>query len=250
PEVKIKQEALLSDDFLQEALGWDAIAHRYPIPLPKALAEHKFHRHYIHSLYGGNQQDVFVTPSADKVAWHGVDDFSFLSLDYNPHAPTRPGYSGLYFSSSRAEEPEFARLRRVFVRTRKTPAEWMYMGQYRFEAGMSLTGEKWRQQKEKVRRSWAEGLRGQRWGESILLRVWFRREHGAGYEPTKEEASDAAGRIAAIRAQISAEDIIGAFDRGEEVGSPSSVLSACNALNEFTVRLPGDDHVQDDLPGI
>ena len=26
----------------------------------------------------------------------------------------------------------------------------MYMGQYRFEAGMSLTGEKWGKQKEKV----------------------------------------------------------------------------------------------------
>ena len=106
--MKVKQEAFLSDDFLHEALGWRAINHRFPIPLPKEIAEYKFHRHYIHNLDGGSQQDVFVTPSVDKVQRHGVGDFSFLSLDYNPYVPTRPGYSGLYFSSAGMKSRSFS----------------------------------------------------------------------------------------------------------------------------------------------
>ena len=141
--------------FLLDALTWEGINHRHPVPLPKPIAEFGFSRAYISHLYGGNPQDVFPPPSRDKVEWHGLDDWAFLSLEWNPHAPTRPGCSGLYFTMDSAatcdERATLEQVKRTFVRL--GPNRWIYLGQYAFTPGVSLTAALWTEQRIQVRAS-------------------------------------------------------------------------------------------------
>ena len=153
PDARVKEELLLSDAFLLDALTWEGINHRHPVPLPKHIAEFGFSRAYISHLYGGNPQDVFPPPSREKVEWHGLDDWAFLSLEWNPHAPTRPGFSGLYFTMDGAatcdERETLEHVKRTFVRL--GPNRWIYLGQYTFTPGVSLTAALWTEQRIQVR---------------------------------------------------------------------------------------------------
>ncbi|KAM5530167.1 hypothetical protein V8D89_016169 [Ganoderma adspersum] len=218
PDAKVKEELLLSDAFLLAALTWEGINHRHPVPLPKHIAEFGFSRAYISHLYGGNPQDVFPPPHKDKVAWHGLNDWAFLSLELNPHAPTRPGFSGLYFTMDRAaacdERETLRQVKRTFVRL--APNRWIYLGQYTFTPGVSLTTALWTEQRIQVRRAWARGVLYKGWGAKVLLRIWFRRERGVDFEPKEDDMEDAEGQVKQIRTTMSEEDIMGPYDRGEE----------------------------------
>lgn len=138
----------MSDEFLLDALTWEGINYRYPISLlAREVAECRFNRQYISHLYGGGHQDTNPHPRKNLLEWHGLDDWMFLSLDYNPHAPTKPGFSGLLFHAGKATD-DWTTIQRTFVRLK--PKEWVYMGQYQLKAGPSLTSATWKQQKETV----------------------------------------------------------------------------------------------------
>ncbi len=143
PDVKVKKELLLNDEYLLDALTWEGINNRYPIPVPPDIAEFPFPRAYIHHLYGGGHQVTFPEPNKDLVGWHGLKDWAFLTLEWNPHAPTRPGFSGLFFTG-RPPSDDMEDILRTFVRVRS--GRWVYMGQYKFRRGKSLTAESWKQQ--------------------------------------------------------------------------------------------------------
>ncbi|RDX48547.1 hypothetical protein OH76DRAFT_1383565 [Lentinus brumalis] len=145
PDVKVKKELMLSDEYLLDALTWEGINHRFPIPVPRDIAECPLPRAYISNLYGGGLQDTFAQPRAELVAWHGLRHWAFWTLDWNPHAPTRPGFSGLLFTVGKAQD-DLKEVRRTFVRV--APGKWVYMGQYKMRPGKSLTAESWKQQKE------------------------------------------------------------------------------------------------------
>ena len=135
--MKVKKELLLSDEFLLDALTWEGINHRFPVSLPKEIAEKPFTRRYISNMYGGGTEDTFPHPRKDLLDLHGFKHWAFLSLEYNPHAPTKPGHSGLFFKSERALEGWREEVMRIFVRF--GPAKWVYMGQYKMQPGISLT---------------------------------------------------------------------------------------------------------------
>ncbi|RDX48548.1 hypothetical protein OH76DRAFT_1307337, partial [Lentinus brumalis] len=171
-------ELLLSDEFLLDALTWEGINHRYPIPVSPEIANQGFSRPYISHLYGGSLRATFPSPSPDMLEWHGLDDWVFLNLEHCPHAPTRPGYSGLHFSQHRARGT-WEKLRaplRTFVKL--ASSQWVYMGQYRLVPGKSLTTTAWMEQKPEVRKTWATGMLNKQWGSNVLLRVWFRKTKG------------------------------------------------------------------------
>ncbi|KAI1792605.1 hypothetical protein LXA43DRAFT_1131719 [Ganoderma leucocontextum] len=214
PDVKVKKELLLDDDFLLDALTWEGINYRYPIPLPKEVSEFQFKREYISHLYGGNTQETFPTPRKEMREWHGLKDWAFLSLDYNPHAPTKPGHSGLFFSSHRAEEEWCQDIHRTFVRV--ASGKWVYMGQYKMEVGVSLTAESWKQQKQTVRQAWAEGILHAGWGWRNCVRIWLRKQRGADCKITKKDMKEGEEAIKHIWTNLTEEDIIAAYDRGEE----------------------------------
>ncbi|KAI0666104.1 hypothetical protein C8Q78DRAFT_1083349 [Trametes maxima] len=208
PDVKVKQELLLSDEFLLDALTWKGINYRYPIPLPKDIAEFPLRRDYITSLYGGSMQATYPKPSDELLEWHGIDDWMFLSMDFNPHAPTKPGCSGIAFACT-----DMPMTRRLFVRL--APAQWVYMGKYSVELGKDLTSEAFRQQKPNVRKAWAKIMLRQFYGTCI--RVWLRRENGADYKITEEDEEEGLVRIKEIRASLTEDELMAAFDCGEEI---------------------------------
>ena len=146
----MKKEIQFSDEFLLGALGWEGINHRYPISVSKEIAEFGFSRFYISNMYGGSMQSTFPKISEDRVSFHGVGDFAFLTLEFNPHAPTRPGHSGLFFSPRRAWYGWHGTLRPMQTFVRLSESKWVYMGQYKFVPGISLSSDEWKKQKDKV----------------------------------------------------------------------------------------------------
>ncbi|KAI0717604.1 hypothetical protein C8T65DRAFT_641122 [Cerioporus squamosus] len=222
PEVKVKKELLLSDEYLLDALTWEGINHRFPIPVPPDIAEHPLPRAYISHLYGGGLQETFVHPREELVQWHGLRHWAFWTLDWNPHAPTRPGYSGLLFSVGKARDDSDTRpVRRTFVRV--APGKWVYMGQYKMGPGKSLTADTWRQQTDLVRRTWAKEILTRNWGlenDEMLARIWLRKHRGPNYDPSKEDIEAAISDLKNIRASLTEDDVNGVFDRGEhEMGA-------------------------------
>ena len=120
---------------------------KYPITLDEATRYHTFSRYYIANLYGGSTVDTFPNVDPEKVAVHGINNFCFPSLDWNPHAPKHPGAPGLFFVEARAttEIPEH----RVIVRLKS--GVWLYCGTYKFIPSKSLTPFEFQNQAEKVR---------------------------------------------------------------------------------------------------
>ncbi|KAI0717605.1 hypothetical protein C8T65DRAFT_737930 [Cerioporus squamosus] len=202
PDVKVKKELLLNDEYVLDALTWEGINNRYPIPVPPDIAEYPLPRAYIHNLYGGGHQLTFPESSKEFVEWHGLRDWAFLTLEWNPHAPTRPGVSGLFLSGAGAAIDDIQDILRTFVRVRS--GKWVYMGEYRFRPGKSLTVESWKQQPEV------------KTGRALCVRVWLRKQRGSDYKVTAEDYEEAEPKMKDIQASITEEDINGAFDRGEE----------------------------------
>lgn len=142
----------MSDDALLDALTWEGINHRHPIPVARDIAEYGFDRKYISHLYGGNNQELSPSPAKEKLNWHGLNDWLFLRPDYNPHAPTCPGRSGLYFSS-RSRHNIWQEPQRTFVQFK--PSQWVYMGQYDVKPRGTLTTDAWKGQKAPVSMDYA-----------------------------------------------------------------------------------------------
>ncbi|KAI0737878.1 hypothetical protein C8Q80DRAFT_1114434, partial [Daedaleopsis nitida] len=221
PDVKVKEELLFDDGAILEALGWDHINHRYPIPLPKRIAEYGFVRRYISSMYGGSPQSTFPNIDPDKLELHGLDHWAFLTIDFNPHAPTRPGYPGLFFSSRRAHNEWHGAQQPMRTFICNGNAKWIYLGQYKFEPGESLQTQAWIDQKPQVRRAWGKGLKQKGWGIAVCIRVWLRKTTDIpDYEPSQEEQEEAKADIVRIRAELTEDDILAAYDLGqEEIGT-------------------------------
>lgn len=140
PHAKIKKDtqfdgAMVTDRL--KAIGFE----RYPIDMEERLQQFLFNRHYIHNLYGGSFVDTFPSPSDEKVAIHGLDDFMFITLDLHPHAPLNPGDPGLFLNMVPADGTwgNARQVVRVFVRLRDTPkALWQYSENYRMYPSESL----------------------------------------------------------------------------------------------------------------
>ncbi|OSX60588.1 hypothetical protein POSPLADRAFT_1066785 [Postia placenta MAD-698-R-SB12] len=133
PHAKIKKDSQFDGAMVTDrlkAIGFE----RYPIDIEERLQRFLFNRHYIHNLYGGSFVDTFPSPSDEKVAIHGLNDFMFITLDLHPHAPLNPGDPGLFLNMVPADGTwgNARQVVRVFVRLRDTPkALWQYSGNYR-----------------------------------------------------------------------------------------------------------------------
>ena len=68
-----------------------------------------------------------------------------------------------------------------------------------------------------MRRAWAKGILTKDFGAENCIEIWLRRQRGVDYEITPEDLKRGWNMLDHIRANLTEEDIIGAFDRGEEV---------------------------------
>ncbi|KAI0751871.1 hypothetical protein C8Q80DRAFT_1097891, partial [Daedaleopsis nitida] len=220
PDVKVDQKLLQSDDFLLRVLGWDMINHRYPIPVPRDISRYGFTRDFISDQYGGSTQSTCPKIGKRSLDQHGLDDWMFLTLEWNPHVPTKPGFPGLLFSFGR-ETDEWKKIQRVFVRVQTDPAQWVYMGQYQMKVGTSLTAADWWSQKEQSRKKWANGVLKKGWGAKLCARLGLQKQHGVAYEPTKSDYDIATKKdnIKHYRSLLTERDVLRAFDSRDVVRS-------------------------------
>ncbi|KZT74567.1 hypothetical protein DAEQUDRAFT_720749 [Daedalea quercina L-15889] len=218
PAIKMKKDSLFTWKVVTDRLQLVGLA-RHPIAVNDATRDFTFNRHYLHNLYGGSFVDTFLHPESLKVQFTGVDDFMCLRLDYNPHAPVNPGDPGLLFTYRSADRfaKYAARVNRVFVRTKASPALWQYMGQYRLYTSESLTKDEFASQPPVVRKTWAKAVLTRKQGGDICTRVHLRKIHGK--EPAQGEVSKVAQEKKSLKQaknQLTWSDIAAAYERGEE----------------------------------
>lgn len=92
---------------------------------------------------------TFPIISKKKLEEHGLDDWGFPSLEFNPHAPQVPGAPGLLYEPEGTVAEDRSFRKRVFTRLDKE--KWIYVGMYMFAAAESLTLQEFAEQPAKVR---------------------------------------------------------------------------------------------------
>ncbi|CAL1694781.1 unnamed protein product [Somion occarium] len=145
PHAKVKKDSQLDFTTVLDRLkliGTDV----YHIELPDEDKFFTFNRLHITTLFGGNFVSTFPKIDAERVNSHGIDNFAFLNLDFNPHAPMLPGAPGLCFVSRRAGFRKWDSYLRLFIPF-KGDHKWCYMGNYMFLPGPSLSIEEYAMQR-------------------------------------------------------------------------------------------------------
>ncbi|EKM58941.1 uncharacterized protein PHACADRAFT_180986 [Phanerochaete carnosa HHB-10118-sp] len=212
-QAKVKKNLTFSDRILYRRLrqiGFEI----YPIE-DNVNKFFLFSRYYFSNRFGGSFVETFPTISAQKVREHGLDDWAFPSLEFNPHAPQVPGAPGLIYEPGGSVlncEPN-KRTCRMFVRL--DAGKWLYVGMYTFVGAEPLTPQEFADQPAKMKLTWAQELKRQRgWGNYILARIFFRSRH-QGRKPTKKEREQLMNNQTALNS-VTDEQIIEAYSRGDE----------------------------------
>ena len=118
----------------------------YQIDLPDDVKYFTFQRMHLVRLYGGSFVSTFPEISPERWNNHGIDNFAFPNLEYNPHIPTIPGAPGLIFASC---DPDIREVYRIFTPW-KGDSTWGYMGDYEFIPTPSLTAAEYNFQEQRV----------------------------------------------------------------------------------------------------
>ena len=147
PKAKIKRNFAFDYETVCDRLRAIGATEKFPIKLDEATQHHTFHRYYISGLYGGGTVDTFPRVDKEKARVHGIDNFCFPCLDFNPHAPVNPGDPGLFFEAGLVDRP--LPNMRTFVRL--SAGKWLYCGTYQFIPSQSLTPQEFQRQPNKVR---------------------------------------------------------------------------------------------------
>jgi hypothetical protein len=120
----------------------------YPINCSPEILNTRVSRRFMSTTYGGSSQATFP-PISDKKSKHNMRDFMYPSGDSQPEVPKLPGAPGLWFNIEYGDHDGC--VYRLFTRVqKKTPAEWLYQGQYKLKRSLSLTRDEWVQQKISV----------------------------------------------------------------------------------------------------
>jgi hypothetical protein len=114
----------------------------YPIDCGQRLWNTKVSREFMSDQWGGNMQASFPPIGKDKLPEHGLNDFMYLSDEFHPAAPRRPGAPGVWIDES-AGNVDWEGIKRVFSKIQASPALWTYQGQYELRHARSLTTEEW-----------------------------------------------------------------------------------------------------------
>ncbi|KAK7034037.1 hypothetical protein VNI00_012468 [Paramarasmius palmivorus] len=141
------------------------------------------------ALYGGNPQQTYTT--ATKQNKKKYKNMAYLSPDFNPDVPRRPGASGLTLGAN--DDPEYqdppqGRGRQLIV-TKAATNKWRLIGLADIEGSHSLQPHEWLELAPKVRKTWVQNIHRRRWGDSMKARILLRKQ--LDREPTKDEVGNA-----------------------------------------------------------
>ncbi|GJE94356.1 hypothetical protein PsYK624_105250 [Phanerochaete sordida] len=218
-DAKIKKEFTFSDRILYRRLQKIG---REIYPVDDSVNKYfLFSRYYFSNRYGGSFVATFPTMSEEKLQEHGLDDWAFPSLEYNPHAPQVPGAPGMFYVPdghasgswvSKVFRKRDSSTNRVFVRL--DGGKWLYVGTYVFAPIESLTPAEFMDQPEEVKRTWAREIKSHStWGNDVLARIYFRRRNGT--EPTETELQQISANRSALNS-VSEDEVVAAYSAGEE----------------------------------
>ncbi len=110
----------------------------------RRIMDQTIRREFLSDEYGGNRQELFSEPSADRVAEHGHNLFLCPMISIHPWAPQMPGFPGLVFDCPpiSCEEPWIGD--EVFVCIAGLfRAKWLYTGHFKWRGHGWLTKEEW-----------------------------------------------------------------------------------------------------------
>ncbi|PBK65556.1 hypothetical protein ARMSODRAFT_891541 [Armillaria solidipes] len=165
----------------------------YPVNLDPEIRDFTVDRRFMSQFWGGNNQETFPKIAQKFLDVHHMDDFMYLNLNMNPHAPQMPGAPGLFFSSrSNVGNAEWYRSETQRVFSRIDSWKWQYMGQYKMERAAPLTVEEWNRQHHVVVSTWAHKVSKSGYGTRCRAIVHLR--HQLGRKPTKAEIGQALQR--------------------------------------------------------
>ncbi|KAN0093024.1 hypothetical protein V8E55_003808 [Tylopilus felleus] len=207
-KVEVKPEESISQPVVRDRLariGYET----FDLDVPRDIrVDATATRAFTSRIWGGSMQTTF--PRIGNRFTHGLDDFMYVSLLYDPHAPRWPGSPGLLFRF-RDDGRAWPKTMRVIVRLRRNA--WQYMGQYELTAAPPLTLEEWNAQSVQVKYKWADKL--SKWkldgGLKAKIVLWKR----LGRVPTPQEV--AAALQSNERFHASAHEILRACDEGRVV---------------------------------
>jgi len=148
PKVKKIANMELSLDTVQDRVRPIGLE-LFNITLNKADQEAVVSRKFMSNTYGGSSHATFPKIGPGILAKHGMNDFAYMNIDYQPEAPQVPSAPGLFFDCEMAD-CDLDDLYRVL--TRIQPSQWKYMGQYGIKRSHrpALTKEEWASEKNRV----------------------------------------------------------------------------------------------------
>ncbi|KAF6743552.1 hypothetical protein DFP72DRAFT_976568 [Ephemerocybe angulata] len=205
----------------------------YPIGLDQGAASFEFPRVFFAKIYGGSPRLARPPISPEKFAEHGLDDFLYCNLSYQPESPQVPGARGLRFGVIGTHAPPWTDgIMRVITRTQTTPqALWQYQGQYELVPSRSITVEEWARQKVVVRNNWISKLHIRKWGSWFRARIYARKTLGRdGTEQEVKAIQEGEGKRATLDPdKVTQDDVRDALTSGKDV------------LTVYTMRCVGYD---------
>ncbi|KIJ66701.1 hypothetical protein HYDPIDRAFT_26129 [Hydnomerulius pinastri MD-312] len=212
-KVEVKQEEVMSEEFVRGRLaiiGYESL----DIKLAPDILGATTTREFTSRIWGGNTQALF--PTIGKEFTHGLDDFMYTNLLFNPHAPRWPGAPGLLFRF-RDDGPDWPdKIQRVIVRLRTN--SWQYMGQYKMLRAPPLTPEEWNAQAPKTKQIWATRLVDKKGDGGVKAKIILRKR--LQREPSAQEIKNAVRSGEVFK--VTADEILQACDEGRAVSNLSA----------------------------
>ena len=123
----------------------------FAVNIPNEIKFTAVPRQFFSCIWGGNPQETFPIIGAKFLEKHGLNDFMYPNLLWNPHGPQIPGCAGLFFEPNGLDSPgeDSPYVHRVIVRLPEGPT-WLYVGNYQQISSPALTKDEWLMQAQKV----------------------------------------------------------------------------------------------------
>ncbi|KAG6915528.1 hypothetical protein DXG01_011025 [Tephrocybe rancida] len=148
---------------LPETKGVEYLQDASPLTIHPPPSSITFSRQFLSDIHGGSVQQ-FLAISRNKSRL-----FIFPTSDVNPWMPTSPGAPGLLLSSRKGM---LNRRCTLLSRVQKSPAEWMYFGEYDCTVVGKMTAEEFKQQRQTVKTQWGKKLlKAKKWPEYVDMRA-------------------------------------------------------------------------------
>lgn len=189
----------------------------------RMVMDQTIRREFLSQTYGGNGQELFSSPKAEKVAEHGHRLFLCPQVSIHPWAPQMPGFPGLVFDCPPKtwDEPWIGEDSFICIAGLQ-PGKWVYTGHCKWKGHGWLTKEEWGSLSHSVKRDWISYIFAKPWGIPIRMSIRLRRK--LGRDPYREEVDRATKRFEkALKEKresrlndVTPEEVMRAFDTGKE----------------------------------